>query len=298
MAKLNLLTSGIRAKFTNPVIGTVKTQTVEPDRGFSECCYINYAFGDSTSTDQEKNDIYGGHIFKREDPADTVSFFLEKNGIDLAFTSSFGTLYDFGDIPNQSELTGLKVEWEKVLAVEGEGNYRLRADLNFSSGTSTIYSNTFILRQFSWSLAHNTVRFDAVHNSCFTRLGLDLSGTNWVDQVRVRGIFGYKQREVEQFTHVDGLLDSNHTEIKNVERFTFKSLAIPECISEQLCDRVFLAKSLKVNDYNKNNSKYDYLDFPIVIDKANETKYFERSRKMKHEYIFKYKRNDNEALSC
>jgi len=297
MAKLNLLTSGIRAKFTNPVIGPVKTQGQDPDRGFEECCYINYAFGD-TSSDNEKNDIYGGHIFKREEPTDTIAFYLIKNGGDIAFTSSHGTYYDFGDVPNQPELSGVQVEWKKVLANEGEGKYQAKAVINPGPDQSIILSNSFILKQFSWALAHNTVRFDAYHNSCFDKLDIDFTGTRWKDQVRVRGIFGYRQNEIKQITYQDNLLNTEYTEVENVERYTFKSLMIPECIAYQLWDRVFLASDLRVNDYNNNNTSYEYIDFKIVVDKANENKYFDISRMLKQEYVFLAKRSNNRALNC
>lgn len=298
MAKINVLTSGIRGAFTNPVIGTLINPNSDPDRGFKECCYVNYVFADTGSSDTEKNDSYGGHVFKREDPADTISFFLEKNGGDLAFTAAFGAFYDFGSVPSQPKLSGIQIDWKKVLTIEGAGAYRAKAVLNFSSGTATIYSNTFELRQFSWELAHNTVRFDAIHNSCLDKLDIDFTGTNWKESVRVRGIFGFRQNEIKQIEYMDSLLNSKFTEIENVEKYTYKSLMIPECIALQLWDRVFLASNIAVNDYNKNNSSYEYINFPVVVDKANESKYFETSRRLKQEYVFKAKRSNNRSLNC
>lgn len=301
MAKINLLTSGIRGVFHNPVIGSVTTQQVEPDRGFKECCYVNYAFGDligdTSVPDNIKNDIYGGHIFKREEVSDTITYTLIKNGGDVPFSTSHGEIFNFGDFSNP-DISGIKVEWKKVLQAEGEGNYQLKAELNYSSGNSTVLSNTFVLKQWSWFLSNETVRFETTHNECYDLLDIDLTGINWSDHTRVRGFFGRRETTWEQTEWLDGFLNQRQTQIESIDNYTFKSGLLPKCISYRLLDWTFLSHDIKVTDYNQNNHDYDLINFPIFPNKVNKPEYWRESRKGSFEFVFTRKKKNNRSYNC
>jgi len=277
----------------------IPEETESPDIIFKECCYNHIVLADTTSTTDFKND-YSGFYHQRQLSSETCDFFLLDlyNNTEYALNSAtYGTIYGFGYFATNPNLKGFKVEWKKVLAVLGEGNYKIikrftLAGMNFQND-----SFTFTLKKYSTSNANKTIRIDIVMNGRIEETGIEFKGTNWKHTLRVPGFFGRREPKYEEDNIVKRSYKKNQISMRQSNEYKFQTNFIPVCLTSEILDFMFFANDIFINDYNLNNHSYEYKNFGVKITSNEGTTYGTLTRKarlnfiMEDEYANKIKRN-------
>lgn len=285
--------------FATAVIPSVLVPQIFPDeedRAFVErCCYDNLTLAGGSRPYQ--NDI-SAFLFKAFDPIDTIEFFLEKDGtgqVAALNDNTLGTFSPLGSFPTQPLLAGFKLEWSKVLVAHGEGNYKIRIERNLLTGTDTLFSINFNLKTFSAELADNTIWIEWTQDGDIID-GLDYTGINWFQAIRLPGFFGNKQTEFEE----ELFKDSNYETFQIINELTFNRSVeigpIPSCIGDFLPNLV-QANIIQITDYNVRNFDYLLQQKVVKVKEISETTY-DRERQAIYNLTFTDRKEDHIKINC
>jgi len=233
-----------------------------PDTGgieTNDICYCDYGCEYSANVfakidGQDYQNDKSQFLFRRFIPADTVEIELYKDEvkIDDLNDTDLGTFYNgFIDGNDDQQLyVGYLLEWEKVFALYGGGNYRVKAQLNIIGEDSTYESELFILQGYSDEAADGTVRVEAVQNGNIMSSQFDFTDLNWYQQVRVRGRFYEDAEEFEKIVYKTQNYRQEQIQDKIIENWTLQADMIPRSVSEFLTKNAVLSNTFVVNDYN------------------------------------------------
>jgi len=271
------------------------------DKGFKECCYENLVLADLNSSGDYKNDYTGFWHFKQISTETCIFTLIELSTLNEFIISdgTYGVFTDFGGFPTQSELTGFKVEWKKVLTLLGEGAYQIRKDIDIAGNTFEILSNTFTLRQFNQDVADKTTRIDIVMNGRLTHYNnANFIGTDWKTSIRTRGFFGRRNPKYEQDNIVYGNLEREQNSMKQVNEYLYEAALLPSCITDELFDFILFGYPMYANDYNLNNHSYGFVKYPIELDKNSGTDYYSAIRDAKINLVFKDPDEKRQKRTC
>lgn len=269
----------------------------EEDRAFiARCCYDNLTLAGGSEPFQ--NDI-SSFLFKAFDPIDTIEFFLEEDilgEVAVLNDNTLGTFFPIGSFPTQPLLAGFKLEWEKVLAAHGEGNYKVRIERNLLTGNDILFSINYNLKTFSAELADNTIWIEWIQDGDIID-GLDYTGIEWFQAVRFPGFFGNKQTEFEE----EIFKDTNYQTSQIKSELTFKRPIeigpIPSCIADIL-PNLKQANIIQITDYNKFNFDYSLQQKVVRLSDINETEYNNRFRYAVYNLIFTDSKENHIKINC
>ena len=255
-----------------PTTPRVPTSIVLGD--VDECCYQSPVLASTTSNEEFQNDI-NSFLFKRNFSSETIILTLQKNGItDLPIVNDdYGIYYDFGTFGDYPNYKGIKIEWQKVLILEGPGTYRIKVESNFITGATETYSIPFVLSEYTQEKADGTFRVQSVQNGYLQNVDFDFSGLNWVDGLRVRGFFGNRQAEYEQENVLYANRDSKQIRSELINSYVCQTMHIPDCITDQIIEYHNFANELLFTDYNLNNHKKTYVQKSVVFDSMESIDY-------------------------
>ena len=267
----------------------------EEDRAFvAQCCYNNLTLAGGSEPFQ--NDIKAV-LFKVFNVADTIDFFLEKETVEVAALNdnTLGTFFPIGSFPTQPLLAGFKLEWEKVLAAHGEGNYKIRIERNLIIGNDIIFTINYNLKTFTAELADETIWIEWIHNGEIID-ELDYTGIDWFQSIRLPGFFGNKQTEFEE----EIFKDSNFQTFQIRNELTFPRLVeigpVPSCVSDFLTNLV-QANIIQITDYNLRNHDYFLQQKVVRLSEINETTY-DRERLAVYNLTFTDRKEDHIKINC
>ena len=237
------------------------------------CCYISPVLAHLTENDEWKNDI-NSFLLKRNFSTETIDLVLQKNGItDIPLIdNTYGTYCDFGYFDEYPNYKGYKIEWQKVLQVEGIGNYRLKATSNLISGTVIEYSIPFQLQEYTENKASGTVRIQSVMDGYLRHRDFDFKGLRWFDGLRIRGFFGNRQAEYEQEQIIYSNRQSRQLRSEMINVYTLQTMHIPSCITDAIIEYHNFANELFITDYNRKNHK-GYVQIKVVFDTMESIDY-------------------------
>jgi len=243
-----------------------------------ECCYQSPVLASSTSNDEWKNDI-NSFLFKRNFSNETITLTLQKDGItDLPIVNDdYGVYSDFGAFSDYPNYKGIKIEWQKVLLLEGSGTYRIKIESNFLTGSQTSYSIPFVLNEYTQDRADKTFRVQSVQNGYLRHIDFDFTNLNWVDGLRIRGFFGNRQAEYEQENVLYANRDSKQVRSELINKYVCQTMQIPDCITDQIIEYHNFANKLFFTDYNLNNHKKTYIQKEVVFDSMESIDYKDTS---------------------
>ena len=285
--------------FATAAIPNILTPQVFPDEEdrdlIIQCCFNNLTLAGGAEPFQ--NDITSV-LFKVFDQIDTLEFFLDKDGTGEVAALNDNTLGEFspiGSLPTQPLLIGFKLEWAKVLIAHGEGNYKIRTERSLLTGTDTIISINYNLKTFSTALADTTIWIEWIQNGEIID-GLDYTGTQWFQAIRLPGFFGNRQDELDE----DLFKNSNHDtiQIKSELLFNFPTEIgpIPSCIGDFL-PNLIQANIIQITDYNIENSDYLLQQKSVKVQEIGETRYLKQRLEV-HNLTFTDRIEDHIKINC
>jgi hypothetical protein len=278
--------NGMADKFDLIQKQTVKLFPAEEDRDWDVCCHHQSVLADATGI-AHQNDI-NGFMFQVGTPTDTLEMYLDKSGVQVAQLNSttYGTYYALGSITyytDQALLTGYILEWSKVLAAHGIGDYQVRVILNTFGGATTESSNIFNLRTYSTDKANGTIRIESYMDGYIMKDRINYKGLNFPDMLRVRGFFGNPEEKIETTNDVYANYSGNkrvvvQRKVNQYDLYPFETLPIPKCVTDKIRYYHFLGNTVYISDYNIFNYDYTLQKKQIFKDEAFTFKYTKTSR--------------------
>lgn len=219
--------------------------------------------------DKHKNDFYSD--IDQVQTAQTITLELEdvNTGVLTAVTAvNIGTFKDLGDYSNRPKVWSIVIDWNKVHALLGFGEYRLLATTKSAVGTTVSVkpSPCFALMPFDCEEAHGTVKIESlqtghIHNG-FDYRGITFESTTgilatqifgWVRQMRWYGSFVPDIPDEEE----DWSQNSNRVEKQIQQKITDKFKLQLKFIRSEfgvlLTKDSFLSDSVLISDYNLAN---------------------------------------------
>lgn len=273
----------------------VPVQEVPPEAIFEECCYVNYVLASSTSTDLDKND-FAGFYHQRQNTAETNEFVLIKLS-DMSETvlnnDTLGTFEDFGDIPDNPNLSTFIIQWNLVLAALGVNDYKVVKRVTTVGITVEIEYLVYTLKEYSTALTDKTVRIDVTMSGLLEKPSIDFTGSNFATSVRVPGFFGRREPQYEEDNIVNRNYVKRQVSIKQTNEYQFQTQLVPDCITEEIIDFFLFSDNIRMFDYNLNNHSYNYKNFPVKFASNTGTTYGNRTRKAALNLVFNDKTVNN-----
>lgn len=270
----------------------------EEDKAFiAECCYVNLVLAGGSESYQNDRTSF---LFKADTPTDTINFFLEKetagvyNEVAVLDGSTYGIPFGLGAL-NNPLLVGFELIWAIVLIILGEGNYRIRTDRILTTGSDSIFSINYHLKTYSPELADNTIWIEWNQNGQIID-GLDYTGLNWYQAIRLPGFFGERQTEFEEEIWKD--INYSITQIRNELKFIHKCEigVIPSCVGDILFN-LLQANTILITDYNIKNYDYNILQKSVRLAGIDETKY-DNNRQAVYNLTFSDRKDNHIKINC
>jgi hypothetical protein len=111
---------------------------------------------------------------------------------------------------------------------------------------------TYILKEYSPTLANYTVRIDATMQGLLEKPCIDFTGSGFESSIRVPAFFGRREVAYEE----DNIINRNYVKrqvsVKQTNEYQFQTNLIPDCITEEILDFFLFSDDLRFNDYNLN----------------------------------------------
>ena len=251
---------------------SIKLPTIfeEENRGFFKCCEPQMVLASTTSTDTWKNDITSAWI-KLSDPSDSATILLTKDG---ASTSYPVNIIDFPNEPNAIYRT---IYWRDVLALEGEGCYKIEISYSIGGMTGNFTWGVYKLQSYSIDKALKTARIRVLLNLKQEIEGINFTDANVEDTCRFYGFIGNRQPNME----IDNLVYQSRI-VRSVVRENLNTYEIntdpysDEMIS-RLTDLYLLSENeMFISDYNAFNHTYKLQDTPVIVQESPEIDYIDQ----------------------
>ena len=271
-----------------------------PDKGFKECCYTNLVLGDLTDSDPYKNDFTGVY-FKKQTSGDNCIFVLHELNTGSTYdlnNSIYGEFKDFGDIAAQTDLTTYIVQWRKVLAVLGEGLYRIEKNITIAGLNFPQMSNTFTLEKFSNEAADKTIRIDAKMAGTLVHLDVDFKGSDFETSMRTRGFFGRRNPKYKQDNLVKRNYDTVQISMSQENEYQMQAGLVPECITAEIYDFILFGNELFLSDYNLINHSYKFRVYEVELDSNKGAKYYTTNRDSRLNLTFTDRVKNKRKINC
>lgn len=244
-----------------------------------DCNYEELALADVADASSYKNDS-SSFLFRKVNSADTISFTLRKNGVQVAVLNdnTFGTLYT--SFAQQPLYSGFAINWRAVLATFGAGKYNFIATLNILGTIYTSESRQFRLLPFSDEVADSTVRIESFQNGNIIDSEFDFAGLNWYSSYRIGGFFGEKTPVLE----VDNYVNQEYKKVQIADRlrveYTLYTRLLPSEISNAIAYNQMLANRILVTDYNVLNHEI-YRQIEVRPISFSETTFIQQNRNVR-----------------
>lgn len=255
---------------------SVKLPTIftEENRGFERCC-CDYTVLASPTNDSWKNDVTSAWI-KVADINDTTNFNLYKNGVLSSYQPTINIFV------KDALARYVTINWKDVLALDGEGCYKLEIAFSIAGINQTMIWGKYTLKTYSIQSALGTARIRVIFNSFQEIEGIDFTNSLVEDSLRFNGYIGNSQPNTE----IDNLIYQNR-EVKKVVRENLKTYELitdPICeeFTKALTDLYLLSENqIFLSDYNAHNHSYRYQDLPAIVENSPEIEYYDFSRSAK-----------------
>lgn len=236
-----------------------------PDKQLWDCCgdmKLKVLADDSGINEQ--NDFFSFMDVCAPTASDAV-YKIYKDGTlkaTMSGNNNHGVDYAFGfQSVNNQKYVGYKVEWYKVLALYGDGIYKIELVVTDAIlGNSSIFSFDFKLCTYRPDRADGTIRLQWYLNGIIgstydDRKSINYLSLNWVNQIRLPGFFGYPTAEYvkEEIQYTTGAREWTFDEQEPI--YLLKTKPIPAPIHTIFRIMVMQSDRCLITDYNVRNSE-------------------------------------------
>lgn len=250
------------------------------------CCFILPALAETVITSDLKNDKHSVIWFFNQLFSDaTLTLQQNNNGeytdIQTLDGNAYGKFYEFGFFTNKygEKAIGYQIDWQKVLTIEGEGDYRVKIEATPSFGDDFIdYSFEFCLKEYKNHRADKTVRISWYRNGQFGDLTLDSKKVDygildWFNQLRLPSSFFGRPSESQEKTYVKYESGAEiWTSDKRIETYTFLGYLYPAFLHNYLKRNMLAGDKITITDYNIKNPN-TYIDKQVLYESSYEPKW-------------------------
>ena len=254
--------------------------------------YVLPVFGSLTCSDADKND-FNTFIVSIPKFISFTGLTLQKlngntwsNVATLDNTNTYGTfiLYQYTNL----NYAGYTISWKYVLALLGEGCYRVYYNSNTPERAVCGYSITFKLQAFTPELADLTVKFSVTYyggnigsvttqGQYWSLTGIDTSANKYpltiTDSIRFLGMFGYESAGITttEVKYYSGFLQQVRNEA--IKSFILNTGLLPFWLVQRFYSYCLMADTITVNDNNIANSNQNMKNQLVRVDGKVTPKY-------------------------
>jgi len=241
------------------ILGESLPTPVTPDiPDFCICDFIQCKFSEKVFADPiNPNDFWKNDktefLFKRIVAVDTVDMELWLNEVKVADlnTNAEGTYFpNFVGSAEQILYKGYLIDWNKVQALYGFGQYQVKVNLNILGNPSTFESRYFNLCLYNDIIAHETVRIESTQNGNIIGNQFDFTGLNWYGSVRIPAVFGKPVPIYEEDRYVSETRKKKQIQDKMSREWFLTTKKLSWEIVEVLIYNKMLANEILITDYN------------------------------------------------
>jgi len=232
-----------------------------------------FAFHDAVGTDNFKNDKHS-FIFKKDFTGDdyTLTLYRRDASSDTAITinASIATIYDYGDLPGDSDAvySGFIIDWFLVFNTYGNGDYYYHGSVVKQGVTYTLESHTFKVRTFSCAIANYTVKIQSIQNGYIMSEDVDLSGFEWATSIRVNGKLTKDKPDFITDRYVNNGRVVKQIQDEVSDNWKLELWGMPTKFNKLITYNLILNNDFYVSDYNTNEEKFNYVSLVVEgIDK-------------------------------
>lgn len=261
-----------------------------------ECEYTELALAKIGGTDRENDTT--AFLFRKFIPADTITFKLLRNDIVVAtiVDDTFGEFFPAGSLtvpenPDSVNYVGFRVSWLKVFTVEGPGRYQIQADTTILGDSQTTTSHFYRCTEYSEFLADRTVRIRTIQNGNIESIGIDYTGLNWQQTIRISGKLFNKTPRLETDNYVDQNLKKQQIRDQIVNTYTLETYLLPSEVANKIIYDLFLSNRILVTDYwiwneDLQSNEKTYNDVELYPEEFEEPRHFSRSTRRAYRFTF------------
>lgn len=233
------------------------------ERLLKECCEPRKVIGDPVSQEKKYNDVTSHCIAGEE-----VEFTLLKGSTASAY------LVESVPVPNANGWHSCTLSWHHIIQAEGPGCYSLMVTVNSAGVEITFKVETYELFPATRVDANgNTVPHEnTIGDVCVTGLynfndvknGLDMTDSNIVDSVRVKGVFGKYQPNSQIDNEMDGRYRKQKVVRQYDDEYNLKTAPISGKYMRLLLYILLHENECWVTDYNWENLEY-YREINVIV---------------------------------
>lgn len=247
-----------------------------------DCCPTLPVFASLSTNDPYKNDWNGWCYYKKAETNFDVNFKLQHCDTNEVYDlndDTYGTFYDYGDLPVGIDYRAYYLDWQLVLSLLGEGTYRLIRVITAFGSDTNYYSCKYRLRHYADDSANRTVRVETIMSGKIEETGLDYTNVNWKHSLRFDGYFGKQQPtyEIDEVVQKDNEVKPIRSELIN--EYELRGDIVSDCVTSELINYHLRANNIFVSDYNRLNHRGDYKGFPVRLKSPDDFTYINKSRK-------------------
>ena len=272
--------TAIQYLYTLPSLRTVEPSLLLPNAVSFDCCadfkIKVLAYGDGS--DNTKND-YTSFLNLCSPTTSAAVYKLYKDGtfVTSLTNSTYGLFFALGfEQIGVQKFIGFKVEWHKVLHLQGEGVYQLKLEVTDAMlGNTSLWSEQYQLCEYRADRAEQTIRLEWWQNGTIGSTlsqndTMNYSDLNWQNQIRLGGFFGYPkvaEGTKEYVRYWSGLQEWVKSEFE--VSYKLKTKRIPASIQKLIRTDIMMSDRCTITDYNSKNAE-TYIDFEIRFEPSNE----------------------------
>lgn len=231
------------------------------------CEYEEKAFFDFTAGEENKDitPILANVL----DPLGTIEFFLVDGDNEIALNdNTYGEFFPLGFNTDNPTKSGYRLDWNLVFTNNGAGLYRIKTVVTNFSAPEEILSYKYRLIQYTEENAHGTVLITTIHNG-FVVGGLDYTGLNWENRIRVEG----ELKDYQPITENTNFLNTDRS-IRQIQQSVISEYdllvrSVPQEVFLPLFNDRLLANTILINDYNLFNPLQKVRDLSVYWDSNN-----------------------------
>jgi hypothetical protein len=217
------------------------------------CDFVETVFCDPSKPDNLVFNDLSSIQFELLAPSSTATMFLIKpDGTEEPLVdNTYGTFFGAGAFPDNPLRGGYLIDWCKVYNAPefGLGVYQLKtAVVNFGKDPEETISHDYKVTLYNVNLADGTIKIESIQNGEIEG-GLDYTGMNWYQSIRLKGEFRKKSIQSEVVKYNGSDLRAIENQAQNFRKYEAEVRQIPFEVGKRITEDFVLSNQIFVTDY-------------------------------------------------